>query len=100
VSNSASRPNLLETSKRHKSIRLGCGPTRVWFTAGRVDYSVVVLPSFVSDHKRLLSQWHPTRNGSLSPQTLPDYSTRSVWWRCSRGPDHKWRTCPKNRQPL
>lgn len=36
----------------------------------------------------LLHQWHDTRNGSLTPQTVSYGSKRKVWWRCEQG--HQW----------
>ncbi|MFD0535056.1 zinc-ribbon domain-containing protein [Actinomadura luteofluorescens] len=34
-------------------------------------------------------QWHPTKNAEISPENLPPYSNRKVWWLCARG--HEWR---------
>lgn len=36
----------------------------------------------------LLLQWHPTRNGSLTPRDLSHGSKQRVWWRCGKG--HEW----------
>src|SRR5437660_7458931 len=44
-------------------------------------------------------QWHPTKNGELTPKEVLAGSTRSYWWQCPNGPDHEWqasvgsRTC-------
>lgn len=35
-------------------------------------------------------QWHPTKNGRLTPRDVTASSERRVWWRCSKGPDHEW----------
>lgn len=37
---------------------------------------------------QLASEWHPTRNGDLTPYDVPPQSNRKVWWICSRG--HEW----------
>ena len=37
----------------------------------------------------LLRQWHPLRNGDLSPGAVSPGSHKKVWWRCSEG--HVWR---------
>ena len=37
----------------------------------------------------ILSQWHPTKNGTLSPLNITAGSSRKVWWRCEKG--HEWR---------
>lgn len=36
----------------------------------------------------LLEQWHPDRNGSLTPQHVSYGSKRKIWWRCAKG--HEW----------
>lgn len=45
------------------------------------------------------AEWHPSRNGALTPEQITAGSARKVWWRCSLG--HEWqavvysRTGPK-----
>lgn len=46
----------------------------------------------------LLRQWHPLRNGELSPRQLSPGSHRKVWWRCDRG--HEWQAEIKSRALL
>lgn len=51
----------------------------------------------------LVSEWHPTKNGALTPQNFTAGSNKKVWWQCQRG--HEWqaaishrsngRRCPK-----
>lgn len=36
----------------------------------------------------LAKQWHPTKNGTLTPDRILPGSSRKVWWRCQRG--HEW----------
>lgn len=36
----------------------------------------------------LLTQWHPVRNGDLTPETVSVGSEQKVWWRCELG--HEW----------
>ena len=36
-------------------------------------------------------QWHPTRNGRLTPRHVTDQANRVVWWRCEQYPHHEWR---------
>lgn len=36
----------------------------------------------------LAKQWHPEKNGDLTPEQVLSGSTRKVWWRCARG--HEW----------
>jgi rubrerythrin len=42
----------------------------------------------------LLAEWHPTRNGSLDPNTIAAGSERKIWWRCAEC-GHEW-TAPAN----
>ena len=37
----------------------------------------------------LAAQWHPTRNGTLTPQEVGAGSHIRAWWRCDKG--HEWR---------
>ncbi|MEW6664129.1 MAG: zinc-ribbon domain-containing protein [Thermodesulfobacteriota bacterium] len=48
------------------------------------DYNLLKL------NPKLARQWHPTRNGNLTPQGVTPGSSRDVWWKCSRG--HEWKT--------
>ena len=34
------------------------------------------------------AEWHPTKNGELTPQMVGRGSHKKVWWRCERG--HEW----------
>ncbi len=36
------------------------------------------------------AQWHPEKNGPLTPEQVSPYSNRRVWWLCPLG--HAWRT--------
>jgi outer membrane protein W/very-short-patch-repair endonuclease len=38
----------------------------------------------------LAKQWHPTKNGDLSPNMFTVGSGKKVWWVCDRG--HEWET--------
>lgn len=42
-------------------------------------------------------EWHPTKNGNLTPQEFVPGSDREVWWSCSVNSDHVWKTAIKNR---
>lgn len=36
----------------------------------------------------IAAQWHPTRNGALSPENVSPSSNRKVWWRCEQGHEY------------
>jgi hypothetical protein len=52
----------------------------------------VVVPSncLATTHPELAAQWHPIRNGSLTPQNVTFGSSRRVWWRCLTVDEHEW----------
>lgn len=35
------------------------------------------------------AQWHPAKNGTLTPQQVTPHSNRKVWWRCEKGHDYQ-----------
>jgi len=44
---------------------------------------------------RIARQWHPSKNGKLTPFDLLPHSTKPVWWQCAAG--HAWRAKPDHR---
>jgi len=38
----------------------------------------------------IAEQWHPTRNGDLTPEAVTPGSDQTAWWICDRG--HEWNT--------
>ena len=45
----------------------------------------------------LAVQFHPTRNGELTPADLASGTTRRIWWLCPSGTDHEWQAAPCTR---
>jgi hypothetical protein len=45
----------------------------------------------------LASEWHPTKNGDLTPKDLSTGSNKKVWWKCPKGDDHEWEANINNR---
>ncbi len=43
----------------------------------------------------LAKQWHPSKNGDLTPFDVTPGSNRKVWWRCEAG--HEWEAAPNHR---
>ena len=37
----------------------------------------------------LAKEWHPTKNGALTPEHVAPASNRKVWWRCEQGHDYQ-----------
>ena len=48
-------------------------------------------------HPELVKQWHPIKNGNLTPFDVFAGSDRKVWWKCSIAEDHEWQSIIKSR---
>jgi len=46
----------------------------------------------------LAKEWHPTKNGDLTPYDVTDASNKDIWWQCSKNPKHYWITKVKYRK--
>lgn len=44
--------------------------------------------SFKTLRSDLAKEWHPTKNGKLTPNDVTIYSAKKVWWKCKKG--HEW----------
>jgi hypothetical protein len=53
---------------------------------------------------KVAKQWHPTKNGALTPKNVTPGSAKKIWWRCSENNEHVWdatvcsRTGSKNKK--
>ena len=45
---------------------------------------------------KLSKQWHPIKNGTLTPKDVMNFSNKKVWWMCEKG--HEWAESIANRQ--
>ncbi len=43
----------------------------------------------------LANEWHPEKNGTLTPRQVSAFSNKKVWWLCSKG--HEWEATVNNR---
>jgi len=43
----------------------------------------------------LAAQWHPSKNGELTPAMILPWHNGKVWWQCEKG--HEWQASPHNR---
>jgi hypothetical protein len=68
--------------------------TRTWGGHGcpPCAYRRVHLPrpgeSFADLFPEVAKEWHPTRNGEMTPNQVRAGSGKTVWWQCARG--HEW----------
>ena len=40
----------------------------------------------------IAQEWHPSRNGILTPADVTLRSNLKCWWKCVKGEDHEWQT--------
>lgn len=64
------------------------------FCAGRMASSTT---SLATDFPEIASEWNHEKNGALRPEDVTRGSQRSVWWVCSRSPEHVWQARIANR---
>jgi hypothetical protein len=48
-------------------------------------------------NSELAGEWHPTKNGKLTPYNVGVGSNRKIWWKCPIGDDHEWKTAVTHR---
>lgn len=51
----------------------------------------VIIPGendLATTYPELARQWHPQKNGALTPHTVTAGTHKKVWWRCEKG--HEW----------
>ena len=51
--------------------------------------------SLAAKHRALAREWHPTKNGDLTPRDIARASGKKVWWQCTHG--HEWRAAVYSR---
>mgnify|MGYP006076499191 CR=1 FL=1 len=55
--------------------------------AGRI---VVLSNCLATLNPPLASEWHPSKNGKLTPLDVTGASNKKIWWKCNKGDDHEW----------
>ena len=55
----------------------------------RIDNSLQTL------NPELSKEWHPTKNGKLTPDDVTTFSNQKIWWQCKKG--HEWKTTVEKR---
>ncbi len=51
-------------------------------------------------HPDIAAEWHPTKNGVLTPEDVTRASGKRVWWQCPENQNHSWQAIVKNRTVL
>lgn len=52
--------------------------------------------SLAAKNPKLAKDWHPTKNGNLTPYKVAAFSNKEVWWKCSDR--HIWKSRIANRK--
>ena len=55
----------------------------------------VGINDLATTHPELAAQWHPTKNGNLTPQMVTAHKNLKVWWQCEKG--HEWERLIRSR---
>jgi len=63
------------------------------FCSGR---RVTAATSLAALYPNVAREWHPSRNGTRTPETVKPRSSIPAWWLCGRC-GHEWRTPPSSR---
>ena len=58
---------------------------------------VVLSNCLATVEPKLSKQWHPTKNGDLTPYKVAHSCDKIVWWKCDKGDDHEWKSSIWNR---
>jgi len=56
-----------------------------------VNQLIVKSNCLATTHPKLAKEWHPTKNGDLTPYDVGAGSNKKVWWKCPKGNDHIWK---------
>ncbi|MBR4117488.1 MAG: zinc-ribbon domain-containing protein, partial [Methanocorpusculum sp.] len=54
--------------------------------SGKVTVSGI--NDLATTNPNLVKEWHPTKNGSITPYNVTKCSNKKVWWTCDKG--HEW----------
>ena len=60
-------------------------------------HKVVKSNSLATLNPDMAKQWHPTKNGKLTPFDVTPGSSKMIWWKCNKDVDHEWKTKPGSR---
>ena len=60
--------------------------------------TVVKSNCLATTHPKLSKEWHPSKNGLLTPHNIVAGSNKRVWWKCSKGDDHEWKASVNERK--
>ena len=84
------------SSIHNRNIRGGC-PFCGRLNGGKKHTATLIQRNgSLSDlNPKLAKEWHPTKNGVLTPAEVTANTSKKVWWICEKG--HEWKTSVSNR---
>ena len=53
--------------------------------------------SLALKNPKIANEWHPVKNGDLTPNDIAASSNIKVWWKCPVADDHEWFVSPNQR---
>ena len=53
--------------------------------------------SLAEVYPEIAAEWHPTKNGELTPSGIAKASNKKVWWQCPNNPEHEYAATVGNR---
>jgi predicted secreted protein len=56
------------------------------------NHLIVNSNCLATTHSKFVKEWHPSKNGELTPYDVGAGSNMKVWWKCDKGDDHEWKT--------
>eukprot|EP01083_Nonionella_stella_P304631 1059499_1 len=80
-----------KTTPHHRTGDKGSGCPFCSGTRVTDENSLATLKPAIAD------QFHPSKNGKLTPDTIHACSDTPVWWRCSTDQRHEWKVKPNGR---
>ena len=80
----------------HRNTGVGCPVCgRKTATDTRIENALLSGNSLSITNPLIASEWHPTKNGTIRPETVLPNSNVSVWWLCKKG--HEWQALISSR---
>ena len=60
-----------------------------------VNQKVCADNCLATTHPELVEEWHPTKNGNITPNDIVAGTCKKYWWKCNK--DHEWEAVSNNR---
>lgn len=90
----------------HKKVWWKCAESHEWQaaiysqtnTSCPYCYGRYVIPGMndlASAYPEAVKEWHPTKNGKLTPYNTMPYTPKKIWWLCKE--NHQWQLSPNTR---